>query len=326
MSDDKDKILPIGFVLDSKESIPEGFFLDGDAPVSIPEVIIQSDETLLNLLEWHKSGGAMPEITILDEYSARVLRLITETQGKPAIIQGNPGPIGKTGPLGDRGPMGPKGELGPKGDVGDLGVSGPRGQIGPKGIPGPEGKVGPLGNDGKQGEEGPPLEWEFCEVDGIDEGGIRLRQTDGEWSKCKRIVGKSGKRGEEGEPGIAERAYGAGHGGGGGSAQPQNLLPGLHQFIAPGATEIVGSLYDVDLLAAKWFLSVIEEVTENNHATEIFSRRKGNEVAWSKGSSIGDRVRYSINLKIVGDQYILEITNNESNNIKVDGVVIPIKR
>ena len=74
-------------------------------------------------------------------------------------------------------------------------VQGPKGPRGEQGIPGLKGSTGELGEKGDSGKDAPPLEWEFCEVDHILDGGIRLRNPDGDWSKCKRIVGRDGKDG-----------------------------------------------------------------------------------------------------------------------------------
>jgi len=314
MTDDLDTILPEGFSLDLEESIlPDGFVVDA-IDLKLP------DQNIFILDQSEVPNGFVIEGA--EEHQASdIKRLIEITQGPSGPL----GPVGPPGSDGPRGPMGPVGPDGSEGRIGPKGDLGSRGRLGPQGLPGPIGPEGPNGPEGEQGEEGPPLEWEFCEIDGVEDGGLRLRQPDGNWSPCKRIVGKDGKQGMEGEPGIAEQAYGAGHGGGGGSGSG-TTLPKYHRTILPGNTEIVGALLEADLLAAKWLFSVIEDVANNHHAAEVYSVKKGTTVTWNRGTNLGDKIKYGVSLSIVGTQYILEITNNETNTITVDGVVIPIKR
>jgi len=301
--DDDNKILPEGFIIDPS---PEGFNPDENI------LVLDTEDLPVGFVIEEKKDQAKEDT-----------KTLLEIVRGPGGLDGPIGPTGRDGAIGPRGPIGPVGPDGKEGRLGKTGSQGSRGNIGARGIPGPIGGSGPEGKIGPDGKEGPPLEWEFCEVDGISDGGLRLRQTNGEWSPCKRIVGNKGSEGKDGEPGIAERAYGAGHGGGGGGGK--NPLTAVHRIIAPGATEIVGSLPEGNLLAAKWFLNVIENVTNNTHAIEVYSTKKNTNVTWNKSSRVGDLIKYTVNLKIQGTQYILEITNNESNPIQVDGIVLPIE-
>jgi hypothetical protein len=303
--------LPNGFILDDvtpESELPMGFQLDSSETFScsfgLPEgfILLQPDkeDKAIFIIDPESLRTQAPEIFVLDESSP--------------IIQGMPG---VRGPEGVRGPIGPRG------------IPGPMGPAGPEGI------QGVPGLKGDRGEDAPPLEWEFCDITerGLTykEGGIRIRQPDGTWSQCKRIVGRDGKDGRDGRHGgsMPANMAGAGAGGGGGtspgpgaSSIPASTI--INQIIVREETTIGGSSTTVisttptaSNAGLKWYLRVEDTVTGSAQSSELYAHLNGSTVLFDTARCLGAEMNFTPNITASNGNWIFEITNGGGNPLDV---------
>ncbi len=295
--------LPDGFELDETKTeeseVPTGFQLDSSSvfksSFNLPEgfVILQPEEdTPVYILDPVTLRSETPEIYVLDESTP--------------IIQGMTGPGGAQGP---RGGVGPQGMPGPMGPGGPMGVQGLRGE------------------KGESGEDAPPLEWEFCDVtvrgDTLKEGGIRIRKPDGDWSKCKRIVGLDGKDGRGGPAGPRPIFTGGGGGAGGAGAAPvasaaPAALIQVSGSVVSGSTGTILTLPVASAENIKWFLRVEDQVSGSTQSSEVYSQLDGSVVSFNQYSLIGaKKLRYDIEISASDGNWIFDVVNSTANTVDV---------
>lgn len=294
--------LPNGFVIDeiTYGAVPLGFELDSQLPVkssfNLPEgfIVLQPEEDghTVYILDPTTLQSQAPEIYVLDESSP--------------IIQGMPGP---------RGPYGPRGDTGPRGMPGAAGI---QGQIGPQGF---------VGEKGSKGENAPPLEWEFCDAtEGqtvYKDGGIRFRKPDGDWSQCRRFVGRDGKDGREGPAGRSGAMMAGGGGGGGGgttpapSASSEVVISRDRVTIGGSGTTTISVVPTASNLGLKWFLRVEDTVTGSAQSSELYSHLNVSTVTFDTFRCLGAEMDFVPQITASNGNWIFDVANNGPNPLDV---------
>ncbi len=314
---DNEKKLPEGFKIDLTEELPKEFVLDavnGFLPSTLPP------EFQLDLTNELPSGFILvpptkeqPEVYIVDPSG------VQEGENPTVFVLDSEEGLTEATDIVIRGPMGPRGPEGLRGNVGPHGLPGKLGSQGREGDPGQPGPKGP------KGDIGDPLEWEFCDIEEggkiQEEVGIRLRNPDGTWSKCKRIVGRDGKDGQDGKTGRPFTVGGAGGGGGGGAAPVAPSAPLLTQVSGSVVSGSTGTILTLPVASAdniKWFVRVEDQVSGSTQSSEVYSQLDGSVVSFNHYSLVGaKKLNYDIEISASDGNWIFDVVNSTANTVDV---------